>query len=96
MSTTSPIPAHDRLTVYGTTWCGDCTRTKAYLSAAATPFVWVDLGVDDAAREMLHDAGYLAVPVVAIPGGQVLVEPSNDELAAALEAAGPLPGAAGS
>ena len=33
---------------------------------------------------MLHAAGYLAIPVVLIPGGNVLVEPSNDELASAI------------
>jgi hypothetical protein len=30
---------------------------------------------------MLADAGYLAIPVVILPDGTVLVEPSNETLA---------------
>ena len=81
------LPAVDRLTVYGADWCGDCRRTKRFLDQAGTPYAWVDTAMDKSARAMLKEAGYLAIPVVLVPGGTVLVEPSNDELAAAIGSA---------
>lgn len=81
------LPTVDRLTVYGADWCGDCRRTKRYLDQTGTRYVWVDTAADTSARAMLKEAGYLAIPVVLVPGGTVLVEPSNDELAAAIDTA---------
>ena len=78
------LPAVDRLTVYGADWCGDCRRTKRFLDQTGTPYAWVDTATDAGARAMLKEAGYLAIPVVLVPGGTVLVEPSNGELAAAI------------
>ncbi|MCJ7709568.1 MAG: glutaredoxin family protein [Chloroflexi bacterium] len=78
------LPLVERLTVYGADWCGDCRRTKLFLDQTGTPYAWVDTAADAGARAMLMEAGYLAIPVVLIPGGIVLVEPSNDELAAAI------------
>jgi hypothetical protein len=39
-------------------------------------------------RSVLADAGYLAIPVVVLPDGQVLVEPTDDALARAVGMAG--------
>jgi glutaredoxin len=78
------LPAVDRITVYGADWCGDCRRTKRYLDATGTPHVWIDTVADEAAKAMLEAAGYPAIPVVLLPGGVALVEPSDDELALAL------------
>jgi mycoredoxin len=80
------LPAVDELTVYGADWCPDCRRAKRYLDATGTPYAWVDTAQDKAAKAMLNDAGYLAIPVVLLPGGGILVEPSDDELAAAISA----------
>jgi mycoredoxin len=80
------LPMVDRLTVYGADWCGDCRRTQRYLNGTGRPFAWVDTAADEPAKAMLKAAGYLAIPVVLFPDGTVLVEPSNDELAAALAA----------
>jgi mycoredoxin len=75
------LPTPDVVTVYGTEWCVDCRRTRRYLEATLTPYRWVDIAADASARRMLDAAGYRAMPVVALPTGQVLVEPSEDELA---------------
>ena len=85
------LPIVDQVTVYGADWCGDCRRTKGYLTGSGTPFQWVDTAADKAARAMLHAAGYLAIPVVLIPGGTVLVEPSDEQLAAAIGTAAGAP-----
>jgi mycoredoxin len=87
MPNPAALPIVDKVTVYGADWCGDCRRTKGYLIKSGTPFRWVDTAADKAARAMLNAAGYLAIPVVLIPGGIVLVEPSNEQLAAAISTA---------
>ena len=71
----------DTVTVYGADWCADCRRTRRYLDATATPYRWVDVNADPEVRGMLDAAGYRSLPVVSLPTGQVLVEPTEDELA---------------
>lgn len=75
------LPMPETVTVYGTEWCADCRRTRRYLDATATPYRWVDVAADAEIRVMLDAAGYRSMPVVALPSGQILVEPSEDELA---------------
>lgn len=84
MTPTLPIP--DMLTVYGADWCGDCHRTRRYLDGVGVPYRYIDLKVDPAAQQLLDDAGYRAIPVVLTVGGAVLIEPSDLELAAAIDA----------
>ena len=80
----SPVPG--RLTVYGGSWCVDCHLVTRYLDAQGVPFQWVDLGSDHVAQDQLSAAGYRAIPVVTLPDGRILVEPSTRQLAAALAA----------
>jgi mycoredoxin len=75
------LPVPEVVTVYGRELCGDCRRAKHYLEATATPYRWVDVDADPAAQALVDAAGYRAVPVVVTPTGQVLVEPSTEELA---------------
>ncbi|MEO8470030.1 MAG: glutaredoxin family protein [Chloroflexota bacterium] len=83
---TNALPVPDVLTVYGADWCGDCHRTKRYLDREGVPYRYVDLGVDPVAQRLLDDAGYRAIPVVLTVGGAVLIEPSDKELAAVIDA----------
>jgi mycoredoxin len=78
----APVPG--RLTVYGGSWCIDCHVVTRYLDAQGIAFQWVDLGRDRAAQDQLSAAGYRAIPVVTLPDGRILVEPSTRQLAAAL------------
>ena len=82
-----PLPTPDVVTVYGADWCGDCRRAKRFLEASGTAFRYVDLEQDPAAQQLVDDAGYRAIPVVVTPSGQVLIEPSNDELASVIGSA---------
>jgi glutaredoxin len=75
------LPVADIVTVYGTELCVDCRRARRYLDATGTPYHWIDVAADPAKRDTLAAAGYDAIPVVVMPSGQVLVEPSDDELA---------------
>jgi glutaredoxin len=79
-----PLPTPEIVTVYGADWCGDCRRAKRFLDQAGTPYRYVDLEVDAAAQQLVDDAGFRAIPVIVTPAGDVLVEPSNDQLAAAI------------
>jgi thioredoxin reductase (NADPH) len=74
------------ITVYGTPWCSDCKRTKQFLGEQRQPYHWVD--VEESAEglafiETVQNGGH-SVPTIAFAGGDVLVEPSNAELARAL------------
>lgn len=88
MPNPAALPSATTVTVYGALWCGDCRRTKRWLDRSGIEWTWIDRDADPAVRAMLADAGYLAIPVVVLPDGAVLVEPSDDELARAVEAAG--------
>lgn len=73
--------------VYGAQWCGDCRRTKRFLDAHAIAYKWVDTGADEHALEYVQrvQGGGLSIPVVALPDGRHLIEPTDRELAEALD-----------
>ena len=85
MAIAHPIPDPTTITVYGADWCGDCRRTKRLLTGREVPFTYLDADAPGV-REALTAAGYPAIPVVVLPGGAILMEPSNDALNAALDA----------
>lgn len=76
------------ITVYGADWCPDCTRTKQALEVAGADYVYRDLVAEpEAAAEAEAISGRKNIPVVVLPDGVILVEPSDPELLAALERA---------
>ncbi|MFC5289184.1 glutaredoxin family protein [Actinokineospora guangxiensis] len=76
----------DNVILYGADWCGDCRRAKAWLRRAGVAFTEVDVEHDEQARTAAIDlaGGRRNIPVVVLPDGAVLVEPTNTELATAL------------
>ena len=73
------------ITEYGADWCPDCTRTKRALDAVGAGYVYRDLVAEpEAAAEAEAISGRKNIPVVVLPDGVVLVEPSDAELLAAL------------
>jgi mycoredoxin len=73
-----------RIKMYGTTWCPDCTRAKQFLRKKDIPFDWVDIEKDDQARAYVQEVnkGLRRVPTIIFPDGSVMVEPTNSELEA--------------
>ena len=74
------------LRVLGTSWCADCARSKALLNRHGVVYEWTDIEHDaEAAAEVeaLND-GHRVVPTIIFDDGDVLVEPSDVELAAKL------------
>lgn len=83
------------VTVYGTEWCGDCHRSRAALDRMEVAYRWHDVDADEEAREeAIAVSGRRNVPVITLPDGTVLVEPSNPALVSALVRSGVLPGSA--
>lgn len=72
--------------VYGRDLCADTTRARAFLEARAIRYRYLDVAVDPAARELARElaSGSSSIPVVVLTDGSVLVEPSDDDLVAAL------------
>lgn len=56
--------------VYSKPGCGACVASKRVLDKAGVSYETVDVSVDSAAREMLVERGFGAMPVVA-PGEDV-------------------------
>jgi mycoredoxin len=78
-----------KIVVYGADWCGDCVRAKRLLEERAADYEWIDVEVQaGAAQEAVRLArGRKNIPVIVLPDGNVLVEPTNDELERALDVA---------
>jgi thioredoxin reductase (NADPH) len=76
----------DILTVYGTTWCPDCKRSKQFLGDQRVRYQWVNIEQDPEAMAYVEqiNGGKRIVPTIICPNGAILVEPSNAELAAEL------------
>jgi mycoredoxin len=74
------------IVVYGADWCGDCIRSKRLLDARGESYEWIDVEVQaGAAQEAVRLAkGRKNIPVIVLPDGSVLVEPTDAELENAL------------
>lgn len=76
--------SNDQIVMYGTSWCGDCRRSRRVLDENNIPYQYIDIEQDDAARQHVEKVnnGSRSVPTIIFPDGSVLVEPSNAELLA--------------
>jgi glutaredoxin len=90
MPATHPVANPTAITVYGADWCGDCRRSKRLLVERETDFEWVDVNAHPEIRAELTASGYPAIPVIVMPGGLVLMEPSDAELVEMLDVAAAL------
>ena len=80
-----------RITLYGTTWCGDCHRSRRLLDRLAVPYRYVDVNADPdaAAWVRANNRGHQSVPTIELgAGGPILVEPTDRQLRAALSETG--------
>ena len=73
------------VTVYSTPECPVCRRVKSFLEENSVEYRNIDVSADkEKANEMMEKSGQMGVPVVVI-GGDVLVQPSNEQLKKALK-----------
>jgi mycoredoxin len=82
-----------RLTIYTTTWCGDCFRSRRFLDNRGIAYDQIDITENAEAMRWVEEinGGYKSVPTIVFPSSRVLVEPSNRDLEAALVSEGMLP-----
>jgi mycoredoxin len=74
--------SNQQITVYGTSWCGDCKRALRVLDQHQASYQYINIEVDDNARSYVEQVnrGYQSVPTIVFPDGSVLVEPSSSTL----------------
>jgi mycoredoxin len=82
--------SNQQITVYGTSWCGDCRRALRVLDQYQASYQYVNIESDDSARSYVEQVnrGYQSVPTIVFPDGSVLVEPSSSALTQKLAALG--------
>lgn len=75
----------NRVVVYTTSWCVDCSHSRRLLRKMGIPFEEVDVEEVDGAEEEMRslNGGSSKVPTIRIDD-IVLVEPTMDELRVAL------------
>ena len=72
---------HGSVVFYGAEWCGDCRRSKAQLERLGIDFDYRDVAANDADKdEAIAISGRQSIPVIVLPDGSHLVEPSNPQL----------------
>lgn len=74
------------ITIYTTSWCGDCRASKRFLTRHGVPFTEFDIEAEPSKADVVVrlNNGMRRVPTIVIGGGPTLVEPSDLELGRAL------------
>ncbi len=75
-----------KIKVYGTTTCPDTQRARKFLGEHGVPYSWIDVDADPEGLRFIQSAnnGASATPTILFDDGSVLVEPTDEELAAKL------------
>jgi glutaredoxin len=75
------------IVLYGTDWCPDCKRARVILTEKKIAYLDVDIETDSRAALFVEELnhGYQSTPTIIFPDGTILVEPSNEKLAARLD-----------
>ncbi len=70
------------ITMYSTTWCSDCRRSRKVFEAMGVAYTEVDIEQDPKAAELVRkiNNGSQSVPTIIFPDGSTLTEPSNAAL----------------
>lgn len=74
------------IVVYSTVWCPDCKRAKQFFGEQRIAYQNVDIEQDEKALafvEKIND-GMRIIPTIIFPDGEILIEPSNAQLAGKL------------
>lgn len=81
----APVGGRKRLDVYGTNWCAASQSVRRLLDRLGVAYVYYDMEKDAQARQRVEwwGGGQPSHPTVQI-GGEILVEPTLDELQMAL------------
>lgn len=77
------FPPFEGLRIIGHRWSAQAFQLKDFLARNLVPYQWLDVESNPEARDLLTHAGAdpARLPVVILPHGDVLVQPSQSELA---------------
>ena len=69
--------------MYGTTWCGDCTRAKTFFDRNLIEYDWTNVDDEPEYQEYIKELnnGNQRDPTIIFSDGTFLVEPTDEELA---------------
>ena len=85
---TIEIPESEkRITMYATTWCGDCRFAKRWLDTHGIAYDYIDIEEDEQAATYVAQVnnGAYSVPTLIFPDGSILVEPNARQLVTKFE-----------
>ena len=70
------------ITLYTTSWCGDCRRSKHWLDTNGISYTEINIEEDEKAMQFVQEVnkGMNSVPTIVFPDGSSLTEPSNKDL----------------
>jgi glutaredoxin len=70
------------ITLYGTSWCGDCRRAKTFLKERGVEFREVNIDEDPDAEEIVIKAnnGKRKIPTIEVDGRYFACSPFDAEL----------------
>jgi mycoredoxin len=73
---------NNKITMYGTPWCGDTIRAKKVFEEYSIEYQWVNINKDSKAEQIVKDLnnGYKSVPTIIFPDQSILVEPDKKTL----------------
>lgn len=73
----------DRPRLYGRTTCSDTANAREHFAKHAFDYQWIDIDEDDDGRTFVREinGGFESTPVLVLPDGRYLVEPSDSDLA---------------
>jgi glutaredoxin-like protein len=76
-----------KIKFYGAPWCADCHRSKYFLDEKGVEYEYIDINEDEKAAAEVEriNQGMQSIPTIVFPDGEILVEPSDEELEKALE-----------
>lgn len=71
------------IVVYSTVWCPDCKRAKQFFGEQRVAYTNVDIEQNKKAMAFVEkiNNGMRIIPTIIFPDGEILVEPSNAQLA---------------
>lgn len=69
--------------VYSTVWCPDCKRAKQFFGEQRVNYKNVDIEQDEKAMAFVEkiNEGMRIIPTIIFPDGEIMVEPTNSQLA---------------
>ncbi len=67
---------------YGATWCGDCIRARKFLDDNKIKYEYINIQENPEAIPIIEkiNNGLHSIPVLIFDNGQILVEPTNEQI----------------